>query len=187
MVKTGKRLNEHIHTLIPELVATGSEEVEGVFWLEVVVAIEVTADEVVDLLLGLLMEVLELVHGRKLGDVETVGEDTIGLALEQMLTLVGGDVGNGGEDIAGVGGSTLDAVSVVDTTLSSLGIDIEPLKVVVEIYRAGAQVATEKSGVCCEDGSNINLSPLGQWQRNTGKPFVEVGNDSLLLLVAHKL
>ena len=163
VVKTGKRLNEHIHTLIPELVATGSEEVEGVFWLEIVMAIKVTADKVVDLFLGLLMEVLELMHGRELGDVETVGEDTIGLALEQMLTLVGGDVGNGGEDIARMGGSSLDAVSVIDTALSSLSINIEPLKVVIEVHRACAQVATEKSGMCREDSRNVNLPPLGQW------------------------
>jgi hypothetical protein len=39
--------------------------------------IEMTSDEIVNLLLGLYVEVLELVHGSKLLDVETVGEDTI--------------------------------------------------------------------------------------------------------------
>ena len=187
MVEAGERLDKHIHTLISELVATRSKEVEGVFWLEIVMTIEVTADKVVDLLLGLLVEVLELVQGRELGDVEAVGENTIGLALQLMLTLVSGNVGNRGEDIAGMGGSSLDAVSVIDTTLSGLGIDVEPLKVVVEVYGAGAQVATEKSGVCREDGSNVDIPPLGQWQRDTGKPFVEVRDDSLLLLMAYKL
>ena len=39
--------------------------------------VEVTPDKVVDLLLGLNVQVLELVHGRKLLDIETVGQDTI--------------------------------------------------------------------------------------------------------------
>jgi hypothetical protein len=41
------------------------------------VTVEVAADEVVDLLLGLDVEVLELVHGRELDDVETVGQDAV--------------------------------------------------------------------------------------------------------------
>lgn len=36
-----------------------------------------TTDEFIDLLLGLNVQVLELVHGGKLDNVETVGEDTI--------------------------------------------------------------------------------------------------------------
>ena len=39
--------------------------------------VEVSPDEIVDLLLGLDVEVLELVHGRKLLDIETVGQNTI--------------------------------------------------------------------------------------------------------------
>lgn len=36
-----------------------------------------TADEFINFLLGLNVQVLELVHGGKLDNVETVGEDTI--------------------------------------------------------------------------------------------------------------
>lgn len=39
--------------------------------------IEVTPDEIVDLLLGLYVEVLELVHGSEFDNIETVGENTI--------------------------------------------------------------------------------------------------------------
>jgi len=39
--------------------------------------IEMTSDEIVNLLLGLNVEVLELVHSSEFLDVETVGEDTI--------------------------------------------------------------------------------------------------------------
>jgi hypothetical protein len=36
--------------------------------------------------------------------------------------------------------STFNAIPVVDTTLSSLGIDIKELQVVVEINRAGTEI-----------------------------------------------
>lgn len=39
--------------------------------------IEMTSDKVINLLLGLDVEVLELVHGCEFLDVETVGKDTI--------------------------------------------------------------------------------------------------------------
>jgi hypothetical protein len=74
---TSKRLDKHINTFIPKLVSTSSEQVERVVEIEIVMTIEMTSDEIVNLLLGLDVEVLELVHGSKLLDVETVGEDTI--------------------------------------------------------------------------------------------------------------
>jgi hypothetical protein len=40
-------------------------------------AVEMTSNEIVNLLLGLDVQVLELVHGSKLLDVQTVGQDTI--------------------------------------------------------------------------------------------------------------
>lgn len=187
MVETCERLNEHVDTLISVLVSTGSEEVEGVVRLEVVVAVEVASNKVMDLFLGLLMKILEFVDGRELGDIETVGQDTIGLSLEEMLGLEGSDVRNGGEDVASVCGSALYAVSVVDTSLSSLSIDIEVLEIVVEIDGTSTEITTQKSGVGGEDGGHINSALLGQRQSNTGQPLVEVGNDSLLLLVADKL
>jgi hypothetical protein len=51
-----------------------------------------------------------------------------------VLGLEGGNVRNSGEDVASVGSSSFNAVSVVNSSLSSLGIDIEPLKVVVEVH-----------------------------------------------------
>jgi hypothetical protein len=50
-----------------------------------------------------------------------------------MLALVCGDVGYGREDISGVRSGTLDAVTMVDTTLSCFSIAIKVLEVVVEI------------------------------------------------------
>jgi hypothetical protein len=74
---TSKRLDKHINTFIPKLVSTSSEQVERVVQIEIVMTIEMTSDKVVNLLLGLDVEVLEFVHGSELLDVETIGEDTI--------------------------------------------------------------------------------------------------------------
>ncbi len=60
---TGQTLKEHIHTLVPEFVSTGGKDVDGVLEIKVVMTVEVTSDEIVDLCLGQCVEVLELVHG----------------------------------------------------------------------------------------------------------------------------
>jgi hypothetical protein len=51
-----------------------------------------TAHEIVDLDLGLLMQVLELMGSGELLDVQTIGQNTIRLSLQKMLALVCGDV-----------------------------------------------------------------------------------------------
>lgn len=79
------------------------------------------------------MQVLKFVHSRKFDDVQTIGQDSVGFAFEQMLTLVGGDVRDGGKDIGGVGGGTLDAVAVIYSTLARLGVYIKELQIIVEI------------------------------------------------------
>ena len=50
-----------------------------------------------------------------------------------MLCLIGGNVGDGGEDIGAVGSRAFDAISVVDTTLPRFVVDIKVLKIVVEV------------------------------------------------------
>lgn len=187
MVQSCQRLNKHVNTLIPELVTTSSEKIECVINIEVVVAIEMSADKVVDLLLCLLVQVLELVNSRELCDVETIGQNAIGLSLQQMLRLKSCDMRNSGENIASMCGGSLNTVSVVDTTLASFSVDIEPLQVVVKVHGAGAKVSAEKSSVCGKDRRNIDAAPLAEGQGNASKPLVEVSNNSLLLLVANEL
>lgn len=97
-----------------------------------------TSDEVVDLGFRHGVHVLELVHSRKLGDVQTIRDHSIcrmarkknqmslrggttgcdrkncertGLSLEKMLSLVSGNVRNGGEHIGTMRRTSLDAVS----------------------------------------------------------------------------
>jgi hypothetical protein len=187
VVQSRQRLNEHVNALIPEFVTTSSEEIQCVINIEVVVAIEMSADKVVDLLLCLLVQVLEFVDSRELGDVETIGQNAVGLSLQQMLRLERCDVRNCGEDIASMCGSSLNTVSVVDTTLAGFSIDIEPLKVVVKVHGAGAKVSAEKSGVCGKDRRDIDAALLAEGEGNASKPLVEVSNNSLLLLVADEL
>lgn len=187
VVQPGQRLDEHVDTLISEFVTTGCEDIDGVIRVKVVVAIKVTSNEIVDLLLGNLMQVLEFVDRRELCDVQAVRQHTVRLALEQMLRLKCSDVRYSGEDVARMGGSALNAVAVVDTALTSLGVDIKVLKVVVKVNGAGAKVSTEKSSVSGEDGGDVDAALLGQRQSNTGKPLVKVSNDGLVLLVTYKL
>jgi hypothetical protein len=73
------------------------------------------------------MQVLELVRRRELLDVETIGQNSVWLALQQMLALVCGDVRDRGKNIGSVRSGALDAVPVVNAALSCFGIDIKVL------------------------------------------------------------
>ena len=151
--------------------------IERVFEVKVVVAIEVTTNKVVDLGLGSSVEVLELVHRLELDDVETVGKDAIRLPFEKVLGLVGSDVRDGGEYVSAMGGATLDAVAVIDATFAGFVVDVKVLEIVVKIDAAGAEVATEESGMCGKDGGNIDVAFAAEGDRKTCLPFVEVGDD----------
>ena len=187
VVQAGERLDKHVDALVAVFVAAGGEEVEGVVEIEVVVAVEVAAREIVDLFLGLGVQVLELVHGRELDHVEAVREHAVGLALQEVLALVGGDVRDGCEDVAGVGGGALDAVAVVDAALAGLGIDVEELQVVVEVDGAGAEVSAKECGVGGEDGGDVDPPLAAERQGDAGQPLVKVGDDGLRGLMADEL
>ena len=77
---TSKRLDKHIDTFVPELISTSSEQVKGVVEIEIVMTVEMTSNKVVDLFLGLDVEVLELVHGGEFLDVETVRKNSVWLS-----------------------------------------------------------------------------------------------------------
>ena len=146
-----------------------------------------SADEVVDFGFRLRVHVLELVHGGEFDDVETVGQDTIGFPLEQVFALVGGDVADGGEDVRGVGCGALDAVSVVDTTLSCFVIDVKVLEVVVEVHRASAEISSEQRRVGGEYGGDIYVPLATEWDCQACLPLVEVGDDGLVKLTSNIL
>lgn len=113
------------------------------------------------------MQVLELVHSRELLHIETIGQNAVGLPLQQVLTLKGRNVRDRREDIGTVRSSPLNAVTVVDATLSGLGVYIKVLQIVVEIDGAGTEVATKESSVGREDGGQIHVTLLGQGEGHT--------------------
>ncbi|KAL8419057.1 hypothetical protein RB594_002311 [Gaeumannomyces avenae] len=158
VVQAGQSLDKHVASFVPELVPTSREKIQRVLWLKIVMPVEVAADKVVDLLLGLRVQVLELVHSGELGHVQAVGQDTVRLALQQVLALVRRDMGYGREHIARVRRGALDAVPVVDAPLARLGVDVEPLQVVVEVDRPGAKVTSKKGGVCGENEATFQRS-----------------------------
>lgn len=187
VVEPGQRLDEHVGTLVAELVAAADKEVQGVVEVPVKVAVKVPLDELADSGLVDGVQVLELVHGAELDDIEAVGHHAVGLALEEVLRLVGGDMTDGCEDVARVSGRPLDTVAMVDTPLAGLGVDVEILEVVVEVHVACAQVAAQQGGMGGEDGGEVHLPLANQGDRNTGEPLVEMGNHGVLLVSGHKL
>ena len=81
----------------------------------------------------------------------------------------------------------LYAVAVVDASLPSLSIAIEVLEIIIEVDRTGAEVPPKKRGVSRKDCCYIYPSLLRQRQRDSGQPFVEMGNDSLFLFMGDEL
>ena len=140
-----------------------------------------------DLFFRLLMEILEFVHCREFLHIQSIRQHAVGFSLQQMFALVRGNVRYGGEDVRCMRGGPLDAVSMVDSTPSCLGIHVEVLQVVVKVHRSRAEISSEQRCVCGEDGGDIDPPLFRQRKRYAGKPFVEVGNNRLLSLVGDKL
>jgi hypothetical protein len=109
------------------------------------------------------------------------------LALQQMLRFISSDMGYSSEDIRTVSSTTLDTVTMIDTTLSCFFIHIEMGEVVVEIHRTSTEVTTQQSSMGGENGAYIELTLLDERKSNTSLPLVEMGNHSRIsgLLILH--
>lgn len=187
MVKTSQGLNKHVAALIPVLVTAGDEKVKSIVEIEIVMAIEMAADKVVELLLRLGMEVLEFVNRGKLRNVETIREDAIRLPLKKVLTLESRDVRNRREHVAAVSSSTLNAVTMIDSALSGFRIHVEILEVVVEVYATSTEVTSQESGMRGEDRRDVDSPLATQRKSDSRKPFVKVGDDRLVSFATYKL
>ena len=77
VVESCECFDEEVHALVAVFVATGDEEVEGFFEVEIVGGEEVAGDELVDDFLVVLVEVLEFVDGGEFLDVQAVGGDDV--------------------------------------------------------------------------------------------------------------
>ena len=104
-----------------------------------------------------------------------------------MLAFVCSDMRNRSENIRTVCRRTFDTVSMVYAAFTSLMIDIEILQVVVEIDGPRAQVSSEKCGVCCEDGGDIDMSLAAERNRKPGLPLMKMRNDGFCELMRHIL
>ena len=178
VVEASEAFDEDVGSFVSELVASGNEEVERFVNVEVEVAVEVAPDKLVDLLFVDGVQVLELVQGGELLDVESVGCDDVGLPLEQMHSLQSRDLRDGGESVGQVGSSPLHAVAVVDLSFASLFIDVEVVQVVVKVDFAGTEVAAQQSGVRGENRGHFDAPEPQQDQTDPGQPLVEVGYDA---------
>ena len=187
MVQSRHALDEHVHAFVAELVPAGREHVKGVLKIKIVMSVEMTADKVIDLLLGLQMQILELVDRGEFLDVQPVRQDTVRLALEQMLTLERRDVRHGRENVGRMRRSSLNAVPVVDASLAGLGIYVEVLEVVVEIDRPRTEIASEQGRMGGEDSGQIHVPLFGQWQGHPGQPLVKMSHHRQSTLVGDEL
>lgn len=66
---------------------------------------------------------------------------------------------------------------MIDPSLSSFVVDIEILKVVVEVDGASTQVATKERGVGGEDSSDIDMTFAAEWDREAGLPLMEMSDN----------
>lgn len=74
-------------------------------------SVEVTANELVNFILGHRVKILELVKRRELLHVQSVGRNDIRFTLEEMLRFIARDFRDGSEDVREIRGSSFDAIT----------------------------------------------------------------------------
>lgn len=121
-------------------------------------SVKVTSNKIVDFLLGRGMEVLKFVHCLELDNIQTVGKDTVRLALQQVLRFVCGDVRDSCEDICAMSSGAFHAVAMVDAAFSSFVIHVKVLQVIVEINTARTKIAAKQGRVGGEDGGDVDMA-----------------------------
>jgi hypothetical protein len=76
---------------------------------------------------------------------------------------------------------------VVNAALAGLLVDVKVLEVVVEIDRAGAEVAAEERRVRRKDGRHVDMALAAERDGEAGLPLVEVSDDGRLGVVDSEL
>jgi hypothetical protein len=62
------------------------------------------------------------------------------------------------EYIGAVGCCSLNTITVVDSTFTSLGINVKELQVVVKVDISSTQISPQQSCVCGKDGRNVQVA-----------------------------
>lgn len=161
--------------------------------------VKVTANKLVQLLLGHRMKVLKLVQSRELFHVEPIGRDDVGLALQQMFRFVAGNFRDGREDVREICSGTFEAVPeglkrrehdaswridkfrqhlpMINLSFAGFFVYRKLIQVVVEIGLSSAQISTQQGGVRGEDGGDIDVTRSNGDEPNASLPLVEVCYD----------
>ena len=114
-------------------------------------SIEMSPHKLVNLRLGCRMQVLELVHGLELDDIQPIRQYPVGFPLQQMLTLISSDMRYSREHVCTMCCRSFNTVSMVDAAFTGFVVDVEVLEVVVKVNGAGAEISPEKGCVGRED------------------------------------
>ena len=110
---------------------------------------------------------------------ESVGRDTVRVAAEQVLALVGRDVADGEEGVVVGCGDLLDRVLGRDVELAGQLVGVELCQVVVEGQAVAGDAAAHDGGVAREDGGHVGGVFAQVEARCGGHPLVAV-SDNLL-------
>ena len=103
---------------------------------------EMTSHKLIDLFFTLSMKILKLMQIPL--DIEPIRSENVWLPLHQMLALQPSDLTHSGEDMSKMSRSSLNAVSVIDPTLSSLMVTVKLLQIVIEVGVSGTQVSERR-------------------------------------------
>jgi hypothetical protein len=107
--------------------------VVAVVWCGHTHPVKVTNDELLDFSLCGSVHCLKLVQSGKLVSVESVRCHNLGSTLQQVLGFICCDLRHGSEHVTRVRRRPLDAVAVVDLTISCLLVRVKVRHVVVEV------------------------------------------------------
>jgi uncharacterized protein (UPF0212 family) len=86
-------------------------------------------------------------------------------------------MGDSGENVCTMCRRPFDAISMINSSLAGLVINIKILEIVVKVDTSSTKIATEESGMSCKDCGEIDMTFSTKWDSNAGLPFVKVGND----------
>lgn len=123
VIQSRQRLDENVSAFVAKLIATGDEEIQSLVQVEVEVPVKVAANKLVNLLLRHGVKVLELVERGELLHVQAVRCYYVGLALQEMLCFIAGDLRHSREYVREIRGGTFETVSEDRCMRSEIGSD----------------------------------------------------------------
>lgn len=95
-----------------------------------------------------------------------------------MFTFIGSNMTNSRKDIRAMCSTSLNAITMIDSSLTSFVVNVKITKLVIEVNWTGTQITTQQ---CCVSGkyrSDIDFTLFDQWNCNACEPFVKMSNDS---------